>query len=669
MRRRGAWRTGLTLCGWLAIGAGGAVPLPNDPDFPKQWGLHNAGQIVNGGSPGVADADVDAPQAWAVFGGARNVTVAIVGHGIDPHPEFADRLLPGRGFVGDPFDTRDVCSQDTHLAGIVAARRNNGLGIAGLNDRAFLLPVRVVDGCDGTPAEAAEGIIWAVDAGADIVLTAMSFSHPDPALASAVQYAAAHDVLLIAPAGNSGDVGVTYPAAYPECIAVAATDALDQRSAISNRGPEVELAAPGRDVWSTWTGGGYGFQTPGRDTLSAAAFVAGVAALLQSYDPQLSAADIRTRMQQSADDLGPPGRDDSFGFGRINAHQALLAVPPPPVRFEPLYPVPETIPPEVESALPIRIATTVPLDTVEMVYRTEASAWSTRPLQAGRNGIWTIRFPPLRCNATLSFYLVARTTGGSIWTDPPEAPQSVHTSTAVYESVAFADDFEIDRGWTVEGGDNGSGRWDRVDPVGTSAQPEYDRTPGAGRFCYVTGQHFGGSDGTNDVDGGPLRLSSPVVALRGFDARIRYARWFVWNGQGNEDVLQVELSGDGGLTWVPAETVHTTGAWAFHEFLASDVRPGIPASIRLRFTAADLPNDSLTEAAVDDVRIADRFCAAVSGDIDGDGVIGDADAAAFVRCLSTATVPAQAECRLFDLDHDFRVDLTDVSIFQRRFGN
>ena len=146
----------------------------SEPDFALQWGLHNIGQIV-ADEPGAPDADVDAPEAWTLFDGAPNVVVAILGRGIDPHPEFADRLLEGRATVGDLYNTLDTCPHDTHLAGIIAAAADNGLGIAGLHDHVKLLPVRVLDGCDGSESSTAEGMRWAVDQGADVILAAVQF--------------------------------------------------------------------------------------------------------------------------------------------------------------------------------------------------------------------------------------------------------------------------------------------------------------------------------------------------------------------------------------------------------------------------------------------------------------------------------------------------------------
>ncbi|MCH8992610.1 MAG: S8 family serine peptidase [Acidobacteria bacterium] len=220
---------------------------PNDPDFALQWGLKNAEQVVDG-QAGFIGADVDAPGAWDIHMGTSSVIVAIVGRGVDPHPEFADRLLEGRAFVDDLFDTLDRCTHDTHLAGIIAAATNDGVGVAGLNGAAMLLPVRAFDGCNGSEVAVAEGITWAADQGADIILVAISFDNPDTNLETALDYATAQDVLVIASVGNAGNPTVSYPAAYGNCLAVSATTNQDTRSSFSNFGAEVDVAADMRTV-------------------------------------------------------------------------------------------------------------------------------------------------------------------------------------------------------------------------------------------------------------------------------------------------------------------------------------------------------------------------------------------------------------------------------------
>ena len=670
MRRGGCGIPFLFVLWSCPLLAGDPDTFPNDPQFPLQWGMHNSGQLIAGEpAAGLPGADVDALGAWRVFPGAANVTVAIIGRGVDPHPEFADRLLEGRSFVGDLYDTLDSCAHDTHLAGIIAARRDNQIGVAGLIDRAFLLPVRTLDGCGGSSEATAEGIVWAVDQGAHVILAAVQFTEWSDALADGVRYAVDRDVLVIAPAGSAGADHVSFPAALEGCLAVSATDQRDDWSDVSNRGPEVELSAPGHAIWSTWVGETYGFQVEGRDTASAAAFVTGVAALVRSFNPELSAEQVRLILTITSDDLGVGGRDPLFGFGRVNAARALAGAPQPLIRFEHLLPLPPFLPPVVGSTLPIRIASSEEdVQVAHLVYSADGLSFELVPMQRTGRDIWSIRYPAFSCGTEVSYFFTAIDSSGVTHTDPLDAPNSLHNASVAFDMAAFEDDFERDLGWLVEGGDNTNGRWARVEPVGTVAQPEYDRSPDAGEMCFVTGQHFGGDPGTNDVDEGPWRLTSPLVEVNGYDAVIEYARWFYWDGAGVEDFLVAELSKDGGASWTLLETVSATGGWQKRSFQLSEVWPEPVQALQLRFSAADQPNDSLTEAGIDDVTLRTRRCAISPGDLNENGVLDSSDLAGMIECWSPSWEIAEGACRVFDFDYNFRVDLADFQAFQAGYG-
>ena len=303
-------------------GIGGVAELfPNDPDFDIQWNLHNVLP-----PPMVKDADVDAPAAWAIHTGDEGtVTVAIVDSGVYPHIEFADRMVPGIN-TNDPTTpaTVDDCrnGHGTHVAGIVAARGDNGIGVAGMSWGTLIMPVRVLDGCFGTQLQAANGIIWAVDHGADIINISLQWYPGTKALRDAVNYAHARGALLIAAAGNNHGNTVAFPARFGNCMAVSATNNWDLLYAFSNFGQEIDVAAPGQRIWSTGPSDRY---LLGDGTSMAAPHVSGLAALLKSYDPYLTNVELRGIIVSTTDDLGPCGWDNKFGSGRINAHRALLA--------------------------------------------------------------------------------------------------------------------------------------------------------------------------------------------------------------------------------------------------------------------------------------------------------------------------------------------------------
>lgn len=305
-----------------AIG-GVAQVIPNDEYFSRQYGMHNTGQ-----TGGVEDADIDAPEAWELHTGEYGtVTVAIVDSGVDPHPEYNDRLLAGINTDNPltPDLTIDGCPHGTHVAGIVAAAGNNGIGVAGVTWGANILPVRVLDGCVGYETAAADGVIWAVDHEADIINISLQYPTNTPTLEDAVNYAYDHGVLVVSAAGNDDYCGagvVCSPARFVNSMAVSATNDDDVLAGFSNWGDELDVCAPGDRIWSTWINNWYTFRS---GTSMATPHVSGLAALIKSYAPELTHDEIRDIITSSTGDLGPEGWDNKYGHGRINAHHALLA--------------------------------------------------------------------------------------------------------------------------------------------------------------------------------------------------------------------------------------------------------------------------------------------------------------------------------------------------------
>jgi hypothetical protein len=654
---------------------------PNDPDFQSQWSFHNAGQPVNG-LPGTPGADIRAADAWDLHAGFRPVVVAVIGSGVDPHEQFADRLLPGHVPAlagGDPYSTLDVTGTGTRAAGIIAARRNDAIGIAGLHDGTLILPVRIASGASVHPAALADGITWAVDNDAEIALILVQLYEEDDAIADAVAYAAQQSVLVIAPAGHLGTGEVAFPGRLPECIAVAATTSYDTVADFSNFGPQVDLAAPGEWIWSTLGRDNYGYRDSG-NTFLAAAHVAGVAALIRSYAPAVSSDEIREILEQSADDRGEPGVDDDFGNGRLNAHAALLATPRPLLHLEPLSPPPIRVRPLQAVSFPVRIANgagTLNPTSPQIVYRTAPGPFtgSSSLTHLGGN-TYSATIPPLACGTMLEYYLFAATLAGVAVTDPAQTPARLYTLTVDAEQAVYSDDFESDNGWTTTAAGAGTGAWVRGDPVGTFAagntpvQPEYDRSEDDGTACFFTGQGSpGAGPGANDVDGGPFLLTSPVIDITGRDhVQIRFAAW-VYCDQGTPDSMLVELSTDAGNNWTPALSIPHNGQWE-NFVLNLDSFPALTGtSLRVRFTISDIPSDSLTEAAVDEFQVISQSCAAVQGDLDADGIVNLRDLGALEACLSGPAELRPGSCAIADLNNDLYVDLRDLAIFLRNARN
>lgn len=305
-------------------GIGGvAAFVPDDDGFAMQWNMNNTGQ-----TGGTVDADVDAVEAWEIHtGNEGTVTIAIVDSGVDPHVEFTGRMLPGTNTnnPGTPDDTSDGCTHGTHVAGIAAARGNNMQGVAGMTWAASILPVRVLGGCTGLESQCAAGIEWSADNGAHVCNMSLQYYLGTQALEDAVDYAYGLGVLVVAAAGNGHGNTIAYPARFENCMAVSATTHNDTLYLFSNWGNELDVSAPGDDVWSTWPQppNSYDFLS---GTSMASPHVAGLAALMMSYVTSATADMVRQTLADTADDLGDPGWDNLFGAGRINAHAALVSI-------------------------------------------------------------------------------------------------------------------------------------------------------------------------------------------------------------------------------------------------------------------------------------------------------------------------------------------------------
>jgi subtilisin family serine protease len=308
-------------------GIGGvAGTIPDDPNFGLQWGLLNDGQSV-GGAAGLIGADINVSPAWDFVTGDPGLVLAVLDAGMNEHVEIADRMIPGRNVAADPDnnDTSDVCiSHGTHAAGIAAATGNNTQGIAGVDWSCRIMPVRVLNSCSGPESYVAEGIIWATDNGADVINMSLQYYTGTPVLHDAVLYAYAQGKVMIAASGNSGACTVynmAYPARWPETIAVGAFNNVGERSSFSNCGPELDVVAPGEDVWSLNDTTAYKYLD---GTSMATPHVSGTVNLMKTLDPDLTADEIKLILQNTSTDIGDPGFDNETGFGRIDAHAALV---------------------------------------------------------------------------------------------------------------------------------------------------------------------------------------------------------------------------------------------------------------------------------------------------------------------------------------------------------
>ena len=280
--------------------------IPNDPLYenPNSWSLPK----------------IDAPGAWLINTGNANVTIAIIDSGVDgTHPDLAPQMVPGWNFYNNNADSSDVYGHGTAVAGVAAAAGNNGIGVSSVAWGCRIMPLRVSDISGWATASAiASGLSWAADHGARIANVSF-YVTGNRTISSAAKYFVGKGGLVMVAAGNYG-VSETV-ADDANLVTVGATDSADILFSWSNRGTNLDLVAPG-NVYTTVRGGIYGVSG---GTSFASPVVAGVAALVLSTNPSLTPKQIETILKQNADDLGAPGWDLLYGYGRINASRAVSA--------------------------------------------------------------------------------------------------------------------------------------------------------------------------------------------------------------------------------------------------------------------------------------------------------------------------------------------------------
>ena len=321
---------------WTDVTTGDAASV-DDPEFEMQWGLENFGQVIEG-VPGVPGADIGAYFAWLLVGQTDSITVAVLDAGVSAtHPDLEGQVIGGRNFAGgDPENwTHGLDDHGTRVAGVISAVRDNGVDLAGVTKGAKILSVRVLNDLGlAFPSDAAPGVVWAADNGADILN--MSFGWPENVLGGvevlrdAVEYAHESGCLLVGSSGNLPDIDVLYPAAFDEVMAVGATDNRDKLWVNSTRGPEISVVAPGKSILllrdnpfqpgvSTAFDNGTSFAAP---------LVAGAAAVIWAEHPELTNDELQELIESTAVDLGQPGFDHSYGHGRLDLLNALLELDP-----------------------------------------------------------------------------------------------------------------------------------------------------------------------------------------------------------------------------------------------------------------------------------------------------------------------------------------------------
>ncbi len=331
--------------------------VPNDARFDELWGMHNTGQ-----TGGVDDADIDAPEAWDISKGSRDVVVGVIDTGVDyNHPDLTANMWvnPGEiagdgidndnnGFIddvhginaitnsGDPMDDN---GHGTHVSGTIGATGNDGVGVAGVNHNVSIIGCKFLDGNgDGSTSDALTCIDYFVDLKNNHNVDVSTLNNSwggggfSQALYDSITATSDANILFVAAAGNGGydnDASPSYPSSYDHdsVLAVAGTNHTDAMYTSSQYGlTSVDIAAPARNVLSTVPGGGYSSFT---GTSMATPHVAGAAALVLSVNPELSAVELKELLMNSGD-ANPATEGKTVSGKRLNIHNALLDADPSP---------------------------------------------------------------------------------------------------------------------------------------------------------------------------------------------------------------------------------------------------------------------------------------------------------------------------------------------------
>jgi thermitase len=302
------------------------ISSPNDPKGSDQWQYNNTKYITPN------KGDIDAYEAWSGgttasktnwdggTTGSSSVAIAVLDTGIKEDHEDLDGKVTKRVNYTDSSTNSDVKGHGTHVAGSIAAVTNNQKGVAGTCPGCALYNVKVLDDTgSGTYSWIANGVRWATDNGARVINMSLGGTSPSSTLEEAIDYAWSKGVVVVAAAGNSGTNAQHYPAAFPNAIAVGATDNTDAKASYSNYGSSwVDVAGPGSSILSTKVDGGYGLMS---GTSMATPHVAGEAGLIWSKSGLCAATDstcVRNRIESNADQIS--GTGTYWAKGRVNAN-------------------------------------------------------------------------------------------------------------------------------------------------------------------------------------------------------------------------------------------------------------------------------------------------------------------------------------------------------------
>lgn len=287
------------------------LATPNDQLFSQQWDMKK----------------INLPAAWDKTKGSSSIKVAVIDTGVkNSHPDFTGKIVDQQGFGLCP-PGNDIKGHGTHVAGTIGANTNNTTGVAGVNWDVGIMDLRA--SCDSRGSfdlnSITRAIDYAINNGAKVINMSLGGPRGSRSMADIITQAVSKGVTVVAASGNAGPGTADnhFPSSYPNVISVGSTTINDQISSFSSTGSSVDVSAPGSNILSTWNNGSYNSIS---GTSMASPHVAGVVALMYALNPSIRPSEVKSILESTAVDLGPPGRDNAFGAGRIDALATLNKV-------------------------------------------------------------------------------------------------------------------------------------------------------------------------------------------------------------------------------------------------------------------------------------------------------------------------------------------------------
>jgi hypothetical protein len=538
----------------------------------------------------------------------------------------------GWDFVFNGNDPNPNGSDDhgTHVAGIAAARTNNGIGVAGVAGGSTILPIQFyASGSSWTAAMIASAFAYGVDNGAQILTTSYNMDGwvSDPTVNAAFDYLYDNGSLHFNSAGNNNALNPPRQL-FHQSLLVASTDSGDLKSSFSNYGDGVDLAAPGSSIYSTIVNNLYGTKS---GTSMASPNAAGVAALIWSAHPTWTRDQVAAQIHGTADNIDAqnPAYAGLLGGGRVNSNKGINnTLPAPKVTTVTGLPAEGGVLTGSLSSVEVRFtqimdpagintpgAFTLSHAGADQVFGTGddtnvALGWDEYLISSNR-----VRIGSIGATAASGAYRFTANAalvrnpfgtqldgngngvGGDSWT---------RTFYACGVNEVLVDNAESGADWSVVNINLIDGPWTQIPevPIGGGVRndppTDYD---GSGK-CFLTDNVAGNSD----VDGGPTQLTSRAFNLTGVsDPHLSFAYWIVTDGA---DVMSVDVSSNNGSSWTPAATLTGQTGWAIHTFRVADfVAPS--SQTRLRFSITDVAPGSITEGGIDYLRVLEIDCSAL----------------------------------------------------------